>query len=157
MPTKLAWEVKHRTGSGFLVAPSSCALVSRVFGREPVASAYTASISALTTLILSLILVVIPVTWTKLAAASNDSLTYACCETEASDFSKLFIERIATFGEHLHKHSCVLDTVHFCWRKKKSHAPSLPGDRSFDHETCLCLASVPVASKHTSYKSRYFA
>lgn len=157
MPTKLAWEVKHRTGSGFLVAPSSCALVSRVFGREPVASAYTASISALTTLILSLILVVIPVTWTKLAAASNDSLTYACCETEASDFSKLFIERIATFGEHLHKHSCVLDTVHFCWRKKKISCSQPAWRQKLWSRNLLCLASVPVASKHTSYKSRYFA
>lgn len=87
----------------------------------------------------------------KVSRCIKWQFNFACCETEASDFSKLFIERIATFGEHLHKHSCVLDTVHFCWRKKKSHAHSLPGDRSFDHETCsaLPLYLLQVSTLHT--------
>lgn len=57
----------------------------------------------------------------KLTATSNDTLTYACCETQASDFSKLFIERRVNFGKPLREHSSVIATVHFRGREKEKH------------------------------------
>ncbi|KAH9382929.1 hypothetical protein HPB48_023564 [Haemaphysalis longicornis] len=61
----------------------------------------------------------IPVTWMKVPAASNDTLSYACCETEAGDFSKLFIERMVTFGKPLRESGCVIATVYFRGREKE--------------------------------------
>lgn len=107
--------------------------------------------------------ILIPVTWMKLPAVSNGTLTYACCETEAGDFSKLFIERMVTFGKPLREHGSVIATVHFRGREKEKRvltafheAEALIAELALPG-LCNGCGMIPVAGKYTSHRSMYFA
>lgn len=95
-------------------------------------------------------------------SARGDTLAFASCEAEASNFSNLFIEKTVSFGKALLKRGSIITTVHLRGREKSKHVPSLQEAQLLIREIasaalCCGCGMKPVSGKYFTYRKMNFA